>query len=477
MKSFKIIFIVLFFGILSIPLLGLFWYEEPETTENKELTNIPSITEDNKLNINFLKELNDYFSDHFAYRQELVTANAVISSGLFQESSEDLAIVGTDGWLYLKVSLEDYQRTKHMSERGLNNVATTLYLMQEYVESMGKQFVFTCAPNKNTLYPEHMPYYYTKSEEPHDIDRLVPYLQDKNITYVDLKTMFEEESRVLYHKGDSHWNNLGAAMVQDELLTYIGKEHTDFEQLEPKIRDDFQGDIDKILYPMNRHLEEEYDYSEYMSYEFVDETNVEAPKLATHCEGKTGRLLCFRDSYLNSLLQFLADEFEDAYFVKSLPYHLDQMYYDNYDVCMLEIVERNLSYIKTFAPVMPAPLRAFAEETQDYQSLKTSCTYELKNPYYKLVGTVDEKVVADDSPIYLRFTGDSAQFVVEASPVTEPSDDGKTQEETLAEDYGYVAYISPMAFPEGEYTMEVITRSDAWYQYTADQTILFGQGE
>jgi hypothetical protein len=475
MKKFRIVYISLFFIILAVPLVGLIWYQEPEGTENKILAEIPALVSEGNFNKEFLQDLEDYFSDHFAYRQELVTANAVISSRVFKESSEDLAIVGTDGWLYLKVSLDDYNGTRHMTKRGLHNVASSLRLMQEYVEGLGKKFVFACAPNKNTLYPEHMPYYYVKSEDAHDWELLMPYLDAAGISYVNLQSMFEAEDEVLYHKGDSHWNNLGAAMVQNEILSYIDVEHTDYSILDYDITDDFQGDIDKILYPLNRHKEVEYDFSKYMTYEFTDETNVEAAKLYTTCEGGNGRLLCFRDSFGNSLLQFMANDFSEACFVKSFPYHLDSMYYEDYDVCVLEIVERNLAYIKTFAPVMPAPLRSIDGDVDNYTSEITDCEYSDYEQYYKFEGTVDEAYVADDSPIYLRFSGDSAQYIVEATPVTQP-DDETTQDETLAMDYGYIAYVSPLAFAEGEYDVDVVTYSEGWKSFATGVKVTFGQG-
>lgn len=108
MKIYKICYIAIFLIIIAFPLVGLIWYQEPEITENKVLAQKPELVADGGLNINYFADLEAYYSDHFAYRQEMVTANAVVKSNVFSESSEDLAIVGKEGWLYLKVSLEDY---------------------------------------------------------------------------------------------------------------------------------------------------------------------------------------------------------------------------------------------------------------------------------------------------------------------------------------------------------------------------------
>ena len=157
MKIYRVIFCSLFFLILAVPLVGMLWYKEPESTENKTLAQKPQLVEEKTINYKYLSDLEAYFSDHFAYRQELVTADAVLMSRVFHQSSENLAIVGTDGWLYLRTTLDDFQGTNRMSDRGIRNVATVVSLMQEYVEEMGKTFVFTSSPNKNTLYPSRGP--------------------------------------------------------------------------------------------------------------------------------------------------------------------------------------------------------------------------------------------------------------------------------------------------------------------------------
>ena len=42
-----------------------------------------------------------------------------------------------------------------------------------------------------------------------------------------LKDMFLNDSGIWYHKGDSHWDNRGALMVQKLLLGAIGKDYAD----------------------------------------------------------------------------------------------------------------------------------------------------------------------------------------------------------------------------------------------------------
>lgn len=458
MKLYKIIYCSLFFIILAIPLVGMLWYKEPEVTENKELAEKPGLLSGGMVNIRFLSDMDEYFSDHFAYRQELVTANAVIMGQVFAQSSEELAIVGKDDWLYLKVTLDDYQGTNRMSERGINNVVSVIRLMQEYTESQGKQFVFAGAPNKNTLYPQFMPYYYTRSSDLRNLERVTEKLSQSGVIHVDLEALFREKNDILYHVGDSHWDNRGAAMVQHALLDEVAVPHTDFTKFEAAVRNDFQGDIDKILYPQNRHPETEYDYTKYMTYVYEDTSDVTAMTVETsQKQGNGMRLLCFRDSFGNSLLPFLAQDFDYAKFCKAIPYRMDLIAKENYDICIVELVERNLVHLIKFAPVMPAPLRAFSEVTESYESDKTIYEKTEFEEYYKYSGMTDAAYTDDTSPIYIRFSGNVTDYVVEAMPCDESSISGTPS------DYGYVAYVGMNAFPAGTYRVELITQKEGKY--------------
>lgn len=85
-------------------------------------------------------------------------------------------IVGTDGWLYFEKTMDDYWGRNVLDERGTTRLARTVELMQEYVQGQGAAFAFAVVPNKNTVYPEHMPYYTLKTPDPTNRERLAAAL-------------------------------------------------------------------------------------------------------------------------------------------------------------------------------------------------------------------------------------------------------------------------------------------------------------
>lgn len=98
----RICYVVLCFFICIVPFAGMLVNRTDTTTENKELAEFPNLKKDGRWNIDFMQEMGLYFEDHFAFRPELVTADAKIQSGIFQVSNVDTVTVGTDGWLYCR---------------------------------------------------------------------------------------------------------------------------------------------------------------------------------------------------------------------------------------------------------------------------------------------------------------------------------------------------------------------------------------
>lgn len=159
MKKLQVLYITAFFAACLVPSLGMAVTKQEASSENRRLAEFPELKKENEINTRWLPEAGEYFQEHFAFRNELVTANALLNGKIFGVSTADGVIQGTDNWLYYKDSLEDYLGEELLSERSLFNIAHTLAMMQETLNEKGVQFLFTVAPNKNSLYGENMPYY------------------------------------------------------------------------------------------------------------------------------------------------------------------------------------------------------------------------------------------------------------------------------------------------------------------------------
>ncbi len=418
MKKIKIAFIAVFLLICVVPSLGLAVTGLEDSSENRDLAEFPALRTEEGWNVSYLSELGAWYEDHFAFRNELVTGYSLLCGRVFGTSAQESVIVGTDGWLYYKDSLSDYQGSDLMTDRQLFDTAHTLAMIQTYAEENGIAFLFTIAPNKASLYGEHMPYYYSKfRSEENNLSRLLPWLAEEGVHYADLYEPLAAQEEVLYHERDSHWNNRGASLAADVLLTALGQDHRSYENAYYEIRTDFEGDLDGMVYPTAVTPEAEIYYDPEPEFTYVEEVESNySAKISTLGEG-TGSLVVYRDSFCNALLPFLAESYGEAYFSRGVPYQLaSDLAEHQASALIVERAERFLPEIAEQAPVMPGLLSTeesvyalpYTEEIAEFAQTE-------QGPYTKLSGTLTPGSYEVDSRIYIRIND---LLIYEAFPVS-----------------------------------------------------------
>lgn len=423
-----------------VPSAGMLVLPEEPAAANQTLAPMPTlITRDGKLNAQVLSEVTDYIEDHFALRQRLITANSALEGAVFRTSAQDSVLMGRDGWLFYRETVDDYLRTEALSERELYGAARTLALMAEYAEARGARLAFTVAPNKASLYPEYLPYVGRPLDGQDDIDRLVPLLEEQGVEYINLFSPFRERDEVLYHATDSHWNLRGAALAHDTLTAALGLEDRTEWFIQPgQETGTHKGDLYEMVYPTGGKTEPETEFDRDFTFTYTRPMrSPEDMRIQTENPGRTGNLLMFRDSFGNTLHPFLAESYGQALFSRSMPCQLSLLDETGADTVLIELVERNLNYLAHRAPVFPAPLRGLpvwpygiapdplwdpadeppqgeavaAVTARDNETLENSLRLE---GYTRLEGSLSGPVDTD-SPVYVRL-GDT---LYEASPAGE----------------------------------------------------------
>ena len=410
-------FNLIFIAACAIPFAGMAVYTGSGSAGNESAAEWPSLLDaDGALNSLYLSEIGDYIEDHFAFRSECITLNSLLRIGVLGTSTDEDVIAGTDNWLYYAATLDDYQHLNNVSDRVLFNEAHNIALVQEWAEAGGKTFLFTIAPNKNTLYPEHMPSSLgvTFAGES-DFERLTDYLIAEGVNYVDMVSLFEAQDEVLYYARDSHWTETGAVLAYNALLDAGGIEHETYEDTEPVVTTDYYGDLSEMIYPSGMYPEEYERYLTDPSFVYVtaessgvsyldayradaadedgteedaagaDEADgggdsdsaaedgsddaaggvaaadiedasvlVEQDTVVTYNAEGSGSLYMYRDSFGNSLLPYMAETFETTVFTEIVPWDLTSDEVLSADVIIMEKVERHLPTLSAIAPVMAA---------------------------------------------------------------------------------------------------------------------------
>ena len=417
MKKGKLIYCILFFAICLCPSLGMLVTKQETSSENRQLSEFPSPkTEEGKINVEWLSQAGDYFQEHFAFRNELVTGNALLHGRLLETSTADGVIQGKNGWLYYKDSLDDYLGQDLLSDRSLFNIAHMLSMTQQALEEKGVNFLFTIAPNKNSLYGDNMPYYdKLKVSDQTNRENLESWLTTEKVAYADLYQALMEEDEVLYHARESHWNNKGAALAADVLMDALGKEHDSYEGESYTVRRDYTGDLDTMLYPLASTADDEIYYDKETTYATVEEiqSNFD-PRITTVNPVKEGSLVMYRDSFGNALLPYMADAYANAYFSRGIPYQLMDVETHSADTVIIERAERFLPEMSQFPPVLTAKEISLTED-QELQGSDGAVDVKIKpqGMTAQLSGRIKEGLLDTDSRIYLKVNGS----VYEAFPM------------------------------------------------------------
>ncbi len=447
-------YLVIVLGICALPLLAMGaagWQGEMEDGSSVSMPKL--YEEEDGLHWDYLSEVGEYFNKHFAFRSELVALDSYVKTTIFGVSPISDVIAGKDGWLYYTATLDDFWHKDPASERMLFNIAHNISLMQQYTESLGMEFIFTVAPNKNSLYYENMPsrlLYQVNAES--DIDRLAFWMDKEQINYVDLFSLFEEQEEILYYQRDSHWNQKGAVMVYNALLNACGKEHETYENSQTQIVYDYYGDLNRMLFPTGGKPEQDLRYMGGTEWTYSKGESVEDSLVITESQEGSQTLLMYRDSFGNSLLPLMAGEYAQAVFSKIVPYTFTDLALYWPDVVIVEKVERHLPTLAEVPPLMGAPEITLEGERIPVES-NTTIELSKEGSYWMFSGTVDAEYISTDSRIFLEMTDADGTKAYEAFCVSF-TDDGQN-------DNGFTLYISEISLSGDPVNVKVMTERNS----------------
>ena len=220
-----------FLGLLWLPLVGgvVGLQSLSDSGEKRTLASWPSLSvlTDEGLEV-FRDQFEASINDHFGFRTLLIRTYNRLMVGLFGTSGVPKVTVGKDGWLYYTDSVDNYFYQRPYKKKDLEVFARVLEERQRWLAERGSHFVFIVAPDKVSIYPEHLPAARRAQTRlgPRNMDRVLDYLrQQGTFPVVDLRERFAKAKQHgrLYHHIDTHWNDLGAFLAYQELITVFGE--------------------------------------------------------------------------------------------------------------------------------------------------------------------------------------------------------------------------------------------------------------
>ena len=100
---------------------------------------------------------------------------------------------------------------------------------------LGVRYVFVIAPNKESVYPEHLPDWIGPRIAPTRLDQLMAHMKSApEVTVIDLRStlLAAKAASVVYSKADTHWNTRGAYAAYREIVRVLAP---DFPELSAKV--------------------------------------------------------------------------------------------------------------------------------------------------------------------------------------------------------------------------------------------------
>ena len=296
--------------------------------ENRKLSQMPILSLKSYIDTSFSSDYEKYINDQFFLRDNWIDLKSRIEYLLGKRENNDI-IFGKENYLFKKFTTFNDE----MLENNLNSIIT-------FTNNYNKEVDFFIIPNSYAVYDELTPRYLPLVDQLSLINSINSYLSLKSNDHINTINVAEEllknKDDYIYYKTDHHWTSYGAYLAYLTYMDYLGLEIVDINNLEKITINNFLGtyynrskyfkaDSDLITYYNILGLHIEIDGKEKLSLMDLDKfkssdkysaflwgnnglTKVINENIAEERKGSS--ILIFKDSYANSFIQFLANNYE-----------------------------------------------------------------------------------------------------------------------------------------------------------------------
>ncbi|WP_165073633.1 alginate O-acetyltransferase AlgX-related protein [Paludisphaera rhizosphaerae] len=374
-----VLLIVGVFAILVYPSLALI--RDPAAKgargENRNLQSRPPIHRLFSEPSAYVQEFRSFFEDQFAGRPSLVSMNSRARVWGLGVSTNPQVVLGKHGSLFyagdpvvptydLGHEVVKQRRMRPLTDARVQAMHKFLLSRKAWAESLGAKFIFVVAPDKTTVYSEFTPDWMAPLDNPSVTDQFLDYLTAKgDVEFIDMRPALlraknapEHEGKPLYYRDDTHWNARGAFVgygavtdrLQEVFPSIRALQMTDLDtvkiqrpgdltmmlKLDPWVRERVYHV--KLRQPKAKTVPFPYDTTPVPSRRGL-------PKMYQTDDASLPKALVFHDSYMEALMDFLAEDFRTSVFIWD--HHVIPKTIGDYkpDVVLYEFVERNVPYM------------------------------------------------------------------------------------------------------------------------------------
>ena len=298
----------------------------------------------------FIKNFDLFYSDHFGFRLRLVAVNTLLHVKLFKISGVQRVIIGTRGWLFINDcgptdprGFAGWQGYDPYPLDQLRAIQKNLETENSWFVNRNITFFILPAPDKNSIYPEHLPWRFDTVIGPSRQAQIFEHMKlHSKLELIDVRqallTAKKLNSLDTYFKTDSHWNSVGAFYAYDEIMKRLLER---YPRLVPYRLADYDTDR-KLQRPGDLARMASLDVSHTLEHQLVAKQNTTDNSTGP----KEAKILIFGDSFSDLFFKdYFRRHFNDVKFIlggRSSRSQMDKQLVLNYqpDVVIFESVER-----------------------------------------------------------------------------------------------------------------------------------------
>lgn len=359
MKKVRIIIIIVFIGFFVLISGASLIIKDREFSpnENRYLAETPELSWDNILSGKFQDGLEDYLRDQVCFRDGWITVKTGIQKAC-GDTDIGGAYVGKDGYDFEKITPEDVDEKQ--VDRNIKAVEDYFMTASETIDK--QKLSFLLVPTSGLVMQEKLPKNARLFDQAKYIDQVQKAMKDYN--FVDVRdTLMDHNDEYIYYKTDHHWTSAGACLAYDVWSERTGGEaETEDGLVKNVVSDKFRGSLySKILdadsaydeiwtYGLQKddafgskdctvtidekqQLDSIYDdemlqkkdkYAYFLSGNY-GQVHIQNQKVTSKAKGKN--ILIIKDSFANSFVPFVTQDYENIYMVDLRYYNGDMKSY------------------------------------------------------------------------------------------------------------------------------------------------------
>jgi hypothetical protein len=307
-----------------------------------------------------------YINDHFGLRPIMVDIMKYVFLERLGQSYVDRVLLGKDGWLFLNDDNQilQTQGLDLFSEKDLELLKKRMKKREEYFSLKKIPYVLVIIPNKQTVYPEFLPYD-VPDEKITKTDQFISVINNNtSISVIDLRNFLvnlkDVDSDELYFKTDTHWNGNGAYAAYQYVFTELYEKYPDifkeqaFISREQTTGEVEGGDLARMLGNTKKYKEKKiFMIPKEGSEEKAVRINIDVyskpnkkEMYAYVQENNLPRAVIFRDSFTNALLPAMGEQFSRSAYIWSPEIYDSIIEVEQPDIVIQFMVERFIPLLK-----------------------------------------------------------------------------------------------------------------------------------